>query len=787
MSYKLRNTIKMKNLTRLLALVLAACLLPALPLAGHAEELQRGNLFGSSLTDLQDGISSMAQVGDTLYIRTYRALYNFGPGDQKAVKRADMETAGFGNFTSGEETDSKQPNVTVIFGHQGQLLGIDYAGQTVYVLQVTDNAVSYEEKVKLDLADFLEGEPPHVYMKHHSWVKVSGDRLFIRFTNHDNNPVELYSFDLKTGERREHAAKHYQSAAAYKEGSLIAVKAELNNMYDDKENRMRPPQLVVFDPETDSETPLDAALNISFASGSFPDLWYDQESDSLYTHTDTDVYRLSGDMKEATLIGYLPMLNNFWNSLPGSVQGLPGDRLAIAFFNNVFIRPRTEIGKEGITVLSMSGGLDDDGLLNRILMEMDDIVLRRVEGVDYSYANAEQLASMFLTGNVPVDIMAINAYGFDLDKLIAKGYLADLSASQSIRDYVGAMAPNLSRAFMVEDRVYALPGNILLFPMAARIRAFEELGLDYPGSLTGLVELAERWMGGLAKEHPDYNLLSGNANLKKAIKSLVIEKYITNKLGAGEELVFDTPLFRDLMQRIDGIDWQGFDQDPDWDNEAARSALEEYWQKTSLLETHRGFEPRYIASFNRDPEHQTKPLLMPLEDGGTAHQDADFSLLVVMSTSKHQEAARRFLEHFVEKMNPVEKAAVNPHATAGIVNPDYEKELKDIEKGISQLEAQLKKAEGAEKSNLEEVLKNSRKYYELRKETGKMLVTEAEMAEIHAIVSRLVILSGLGNAQRQAFNDDYELREQYFNGVLTLDQFIKQVDDKLRLVRMEYN
>ena len=46
-------------------------------------------------------------------------------------------------------------------------------------------------------------------------------------------------------------------------------------------------------------------------------------------------------------------------------------------------------------------------------------------------------------------------------------------------------------------------------------------------------------------------------------------------------------------------------------------------------------------------------------------------------------------------------------------------------------------------------------------------------------------MTGLMNAQRHAFYNA-SLFDQYENGQLTLDQFIKQADDVLRLVRLEY-
>ncbi|NLX83437.1 MAG: extracellular solute-binding protein [Clostridiales bacterium] len=781
------SPIFLKNLRRLLTLMLVACLLPLLPLWAGAEVLERGNLFGSSLVDDEDGIASVALVGDTLYIRTYMALYTFGPEDQRAVKRAEFQAYGFGNYTDGaDKQEDDEPAIAVILAHDNKLLGIDYVAQKLYTMTLTGDTITYSEPLALDLSDFMEGEPPFVYINSPAWIKVLGDRLYLRFQNYENKEVDLYSFDLKTGERKEHSAIHYQSAAAYKDGQLVALKADPNNMYDEQTGRMKDPVLVLYNPETDTETALDATLNTGTDSGTFPDIWYDEAQDSLYTFSETDVYRLSGDFKTKTLIGYLPMMGSFWGTLPGSLQGLPGDRLAIAFHNNVFIRPRTEKGKEGITVLTMSGGLDDDGLTSRILMEMDDITLRRVEGVEYSYVNAEQLASMFLTGSAPMDMMAINAYGFDLDKLIQKGYLADLSESPIIKEYLATMAPNLSKSFVKDGKIYCVPGNIMLFPMSAQVKAFEKVGLPIPASITDIVGLAERWMDGMFKEHTEYNLLTGDTNMKRGLKDLVIEKYISNKLGAGEELVFDTPLFRDLMTRIDQIDWQGFDQEQDWSNPAAQSDMMDFWQKTSLLGTNMGFEPRYMSSLNRNPNEQSQPLVLPLVEGQDAYQDADFGLLVVLSTSKNQEAARRFIEQFVIKQHPAEKAAINLKATGSIPNPNHEKELKQLETGLSQLKAQLKKATGAEKSNLEEMLKNTEEYYQLRKETGMYLMTEQEMAAVHAIIARLFIVDGFSNAQRQALYAAHELRDQYFEGAITLDQFIQQTDDKLRLVRMEY-
>lgn len=782
------NCISTKTFTRLAALLLAFCLLPLLPFSAGAEEMQVGNLFGSQLMDSMAYVVTQAQAGDTLYILTNQGLYTFGPGDQKAVLRVQLADANFIHYQPGDEQKpGYKPSIGCLFSNGQTLMGIDYNASSVFTIHLEGEALRFDNFFKLDLEDFMDGEGIHRSVRHPQWIKLIDGQLYLRFMNYEGKPVDLYSFDLKTGERREHPVPHLQIAASYKEGSLIAIQADPNNMYDEATQKMRSPELVVYQPADGSLTKLGAyAPDFFTEQASYGDLWYDADQDALFLYTDTDVLRLEGDFKTTRTIGYLPMFGQFWG-VPGALQPLPGDRLAIAFGKNVFIRPRTEKGLEGVTVLTLSGSPESEDIIPRILMEMDNIALRRVDGLQYNYINAEQLATMFLTGNVPADIMTINAYGFDLDKLMQKGYLADLSGSQKIKNYLGLIAPNLSKSFQQDGKIYAVPGNIMLSPVCAYTKPFKDTGLDIPTSVSGIIDLTARWVDGLMQEHPDYILFSGGMNLKGTLQDLVISRYIADKLGAGEELVFDTPLFRGMMEKIEQIDFKGMDREPDWENEAARTEMEEYWNKKPLLENAMGFEPRYAGERHHSEESRFQPLILPMEDGGAAYNEADFTLLVVMSSSKNQEAATTFLEHFINKQHPVDKAALNLSDREPVENPLFDQELELAHSNYKLMQAQYEAAQGVDKSNLEDGLKYMDDYIKRLEENARFLATTEDLDMIHGIMSRLFVFSGLGNAQRQAINKNYELRRQYQEGAISLDQFIKQMDDKLRLVRMEYN
>ena len=179
------------------------------------------------------------------------------------------------------------------------------------------------------------------------------------------------------------------------------------------------------------------------------------------------------------------------------------------------------------------------------------------------------------------------------------------------------------------------------------------------------------------------------------------------------------------------------------------------------------------------------PLILPLEDGMAAYSEGTSTFLAVLSATQHKEAAARFIEHYISKLDPVERAAFDKTWTEAIENPDYERHVSDMEKRLSQREEQMRSAEGAERSALEESYQYEKKSLDSFRESGKYLATREDITAMHDLMSKLYVRDGLGNAQRQAVYSTDHLR-QYTEGAITLDQFIQQMDSALRLVRMEY-
>lgn len=755
---------------RLLALLVACCLLPAFPALAQ-EQAPRGNLFGSCLLDNGETIHAMAAVGETLYIRTSFGLYSAGPGEDKALLRVPLEEPQYDSYLFPDQ-DPDQPWAALIFADGERLLGLDVRQQTVYTLDILGEELVYSHPLKLDLSDFLQGDAKSFSFHLPSFLTVAAGQLYMRLPHFGEKQQDLFSFNLKTGEKKAYSPLHFQAMAPYKEGSLMAIQVNLAEAYDPKTKSGREARLVVFDPAQDSAEALEVSLPFGNQQREYADIHYDAAEDSLYLFTDTEVYRLDGEMQSPRLIGYLPALGRPSRVLGGLQPVSKG--LALAFSNNVYRRPRDEAGARDVAALSIlqAGSLGDPNMLPRIMMVLDDVSLRLPQGFGIAPYTQQQLAEAVLTGSLEVDILVMDGGFFDLDKLMDKGYLLDLSGSDTIRQHVADIAPNLRAAFTRGERIHAVPAGLSLMPMAVHPAAMEALGLSVPASITGLIDLAEQWLGGPARQQTDYIFLAHEDNLKTALQGLVISSHVDNMLGTGQELTFDTPLFRGLMARLEGLDTRGRDSG-------------ESWEKLPLIEPAVQAEPRFPPGHGPGGDRDFRYLVLPMEEGQPAAVQANVSLVAVLATSQHQEAAQRFVEAFIQAQHPVDQAVYKPQATAAIENLDYQAGIKRHQEEIDQLAAQVQQAEGFDRSRLEHRLDRAKQMLHEYEASARYLITEEELAIFHQLLSQSYIRTGLADTLHKAIWDEQELPSQYMEGAISLDQLIVQLDEKLRLIRME--
>ena len=127
---------------------------------------------------------------------------------------------------------------------------------------------------------------------------------------------------------------------------------------------------------------------------------------------------------------------------------------------------------------------------------------------------------------------------------------------------------------------------------------------------------------------------------------------------------------------------------------------------------------------------------------------------------------------------------MNPGVSGDILNPNFERELKDLDESINYYEEALKKAEGAEKTELERNFEEQKKYIENRREEAKYIAREQTVADYREIMKNSYIKT---YSQNMAFNNEdmYTLLNRLIQGQTPLEQFVMEADGKLRLMRLE--
>jgi len=180
----MRTTSKRKNKKparpfRGLALLLALCLLPLVPLPALAQE-EVSNLFGTALLEQPQAytayemVKAVARAGDTLYIRTTSYLYTFSPGDTAARKRVLMPNYQHRPDSLEGADQEGAPYIKAILSDGDSLYGLDLAAQSLYTLAIEGDKLVCSNPVSLDLSAFIEGEGRFQRVQDPQWSLITG-------------------------------------------------------------------------------------------------------------------------------------------------------------------------------------------------------------------------------------------------------------------------------------------------------------------------------------------------------------------------------------------------------------------------------------------------------------------------------------------------------------------------------------------------------------------------------------------------------------------------------------
>lgn len=754
----MRRTMQWNRRTRAAAWALLAVILTGAPaVIAHAETSLNAVPVGGLLHDRAQILQGIAVVASDVYMLTQQSLYRWRPGEETARE-----------LTSAEPFAIDWENLlTPMLLSDGQAMW-RFESDKGRLQRLTAEGDTYTASapVQLDWRQFsADGGSP-------GRAAIADGTLWL--IQEANGGTRLLRCAIRKGAKPQRArVRDVCALAAGPDGRLLALQQDMAGSDKRMQQGGEPlsPVLGWLDARGDAFAPI-AALD----AGRFPcalGAALLAAGDDFYVALNDRVWRVRKDGTQQAC-AVLPGLN-FLNPDGAPLWPLGEDLLLAAGEQHVLIRSRHPEALAQSAQLRISQNvLVNPRLEAQVGVAMGDTALV-VDG-ELRDSTQEELAAAFLLGQVHNDVLVLDDHAFDLAGLGAKGYLADLSGSAALRAYAEGLDPKLRHMLWQEGRLVMVPVRVGLQTPAAHADALGALGLPVPGDFMALCDLVERYaQGGMENAAPHSLLDAGSC--RQALIQFGIGLYFQAAHAGGGEVSFDTPEFRQMMARAQGAD-QGA---PGRARAEGEEGDGDGYPIMNLYATLDGFgwlrqEAEYARAFDF--------IAMSALPGRAPAVPASFTMLAVNSRTAQPERAIQYLEEVVKTIDPRTRALLTPGITGPLPNPDY---AHDQAEDAQRLRMYEQIANNAASASTRGVYAREAEAVRLRlanRDTElKYLESADTVARARAIADHMQPQTALMNAQW--LDALAEPVQQFAQGAIDLEQFIRGADSRLRLVTRE--
>lgn len=782
------------NWKRIAALALCLCMLCACALAdGNNQTLYNGEADYDSMTtaewNARENFSpSIAAIGDTAYLLSQNAMWCWHASDPELTK-LDYPVANANNYSRSDDgvlmnadSGEKLPEGTlaitdlktdgkVLYGFDTSTMYNDPGYITVYEMLDESGAFTGKQVSVLTLKT-EDGEGSEGYYNTNGFCIANG-KVYIPRTEYNDSGwsnYSIYQFELgadSEGTPLKTESEYVTAVTPYKDGKLLARVYDEEHAYDEKTQQMTYPACNVLDPATGKLEPL--FTGTQYGAGSFTYLPW-QDAISFFDGSRVRMWH-PGDT-EAAVAAYLP--SEMYDDGSGSLAVLNSDVIIFCYNSSIISRELDTSLNEG-SALIIYGGWGDTPHTKFVLNHPEILTSN---GQEY-YSSIEDLTSAMVSG-AGVDVMMMDSGYSPVDQLINKGYALNLSDYPAITELAAKMYPALTERFTRDGKLYAMPVSCYADGLGVNEETMQKLGLTYddlPTSLYGVLDMLENWEADYGDDFEDVVPFS-DMGLRNSLTNRIMNMYVAYQMQQGGTLSFDTDLFRKLMEKLEKIDFAPIDHEYDQNNEAAN---EEWWNKESLFYNSGDvLSPRYY----RD----NKPIILSLDDGMSPVLSIEPTVLMINPKSAHVEQAVLYVTEYLQNLDKNSTMVTFfPDMNEPVIDPHYEEYLEQWKKNIAECEEQLKTVEPDQKKDLENYIEYLQKRID-NPDESRYIISPDNLQYYREQVAPYLYVAGktvMNTYDKDGNNEFYTQMQMYQDGALTLDQFIKEIDKRVKMMQLE--
>ena len=395
-------------------------------------------------------------------------------------------------------------------------------------------------------------------------------------------------------------------------------------------------------------------------------------------------------------------------------------------------------------------------------------------------ASTDTLLQDMMNRSPDVDIYTLPMTSSAFSALMNRGFMAELSGSETLSAEVGAMYDSIKNAVMKDGELYAVPmylyANCL---MINRKLLTEKLGYteeQMPKTWTDVFGLiADLAATRKLEEYPEVSLLGPGYtenDVKFSLFAMMMSSYYVWLDADEANLTRAGGMLEGLCAAFEAIDWSAFGLPTDYDENGEWEYIEE-----NILFSNNNVQPDYYRSGS-----SFEPLLLAIADGEEPMLGAEISVAFVNPFSTHREAAIEYLEMAFALMDDTMRITLMPDENEPILSPWYEENMKYYDEEIASLETQLA-AEDLDEENrdmLEQSLADMKQWRDEYAQDGQWQVS-AEAIESYRVYAQYLVPMCTAIWE----GDAYTQIDQYMGGAITAKQLCSELEKTLQMQRLE--
>ncbi|NLO85439.1 MAG: carbohydrate ABC transporter substrate-binding protein [Clostridiales bacterium] len=643
-----------------------------------ASENQSINLRYESGTGEEDmEIISVAANDDTVYLLVFdeREMKMSFEYWQAGMEKSEVLLIGNAyRLDDDQETSLMATNTSKLFSAGKAIYLFDDEDKSVRMLVDANGNLTPNDMI-FQIDDMIEGKDGEQIDEYAQRIFTQDGVLYVCKYDRSNNRTSqvCIMYGLETGERIDVIrASDIKGIYPYRDGKLLTltVDGDADDAQDPSE--ATPYLLNIFDPVSFEST----RIGETKAFGDH-NVVYREENNSAYFISGGAVYSFPNMQEPLKLSAYLPM-EIWFEWIPAS---LCGDLFVVVEGQTLYVRELDQPDLQG-NVLTVMGEQYSNAHMAYSQKHPDQgIAISALTCADF-----QQIANALINGDDSLDVIMLDTQVNPITRVIDKGYAADLSGYPEITDIVMQMDPVITDVLMRDGTLYGIPIDVQGSGLGYRTAALKRLGLspdDLPKTYLEFLAFAANYQMDYEDKADSINLFA-EEDVENLLFRELLDNYIAVQARAGEEIRFDTLLFRKLIAAFEAIDFAGFVPHSQNSGENALFTLDTpYWDAEKFSD-----------------QAYSVPMILPLDVGVSPLLDLRVTIMFINPHTKRMEQAAEYLASYVQNYLAFESYAFFPDDNEPLINASVAAHIGRLEDDIARIELQLETAEEADKAKL---------------------------------------------------------------------------------------